>query len=308
MTSHAGLAPAVAALWACASLIAVCVLFFSLLLIRQLARGKALRRASTRSEAVRPALREALFRILAGSPDESEIRRHLENHREDVAETLLSFHGTVSGGARDRLCRLALDLGLVHEWCHDGGSRDLIRRRSAMGRLAFVCAYEPCRRAIGDLLTRSLNDSDEEIRLASARGLVLSQAATDLEDVFLMALGPNRFARAVLAEDLRRQSAALCADVVPEVLKSGQAEYVKATLEMLAAWDRAVPLDELQPLIEHADRDIRIAALRLAPLCALNQDSRAAIVRAAAASGDSESSSLAGIAAERLNIRLKEKQ
>lgn len=290
-----------AALYFIITLLGLTMMFFAALVSVQIVRGRARRREAAASAAVRPDLQQALVRFLAGSPVDDAIREHLATHRQEVIETLLSFQSTVGGGARDRLCNLALDLGLVYDWCQEGGRGELTRRRKAMARLAFVSYYEPCRRVAGEMMSRALEDPDYEIRLSAARGLAQTGIQTDVEDVLLLALGPNRFIRAVLTEELRRHAMMLSAEAVPEVLGSGQSEYVRAALEILAAWERAIPIEHLRRFLDHRDREIRVLALRLAPMAAPDPDSRAAICRSLD-DDDAEVRYLAIAAAGRLKL------
>ena len=74
-----------------------------------------------------PQIRDALVDYLSGSNDQTRIREFLRANRGDMVDALLQFHGTVGGSARDRLCDLALELALVHDWCQDAGSKDRVR-------------------------------------------------------------------------------------------------------------------------------------------------------------------------------------
>jgi hypothetical protein len=297
----AGLPVAVVALYGVICVLGMCLLFFLALLLAQMRRSVVRRKKEAASKAVRPALHEALVQFFAGSPDDSKIRKMLKTHPQDVADMLLHFQSTVSGGARDRLCHLALDLGLVHEWCKDGASQNLMKRRQGLRRLAFICHYEPCRRVAGELMTRSLEDADEEVRLAAARGLVKSGATGDVEDVFLLALGENAFTRAVLTEELRGHAMLLLNEGIPEVLNSGKKEFIGPTLGILTAWERAIPLEHLHRFLNDSDREIRMMALRLAPLCPPDDATRRAIARALT-EDDEEVHGLADAAAARLNL------
>jgi hypothetical protein len=296
-----GASVAVVALYALVCLLGICMFFFAGLLLVQIRRSQVRQQREAAGKAVRAKLHEAMVQFLTGSPDDTAIRTHLKTHPQDVAEMLLHFQSTVSGGARDRLCHLALDLGLVHEWCQDGASSDLMKRRQGLRRLAFICNYEPCRRVAGEMMTRALEDPDEEVRLSAARGLVKTGQAVDVEDVFLLALDPNRFTRAVLTEELRRHALLLLSDGIPEVLNSGQKEYVRAALEILIAWERAIPLEHLHRFLNGMDRETRMMALRLAPLCPPDEATRRAITRALE-DEDKEVRALAEAAAERLHL------
>lgn len=296
-----GAAWAVIALYALVCVLGMSLLFLAALLLAQLRRSRLRQKREAAGKAVRESLHQTLVQFLTGSPDDSAIRRQLKTHPQEVAEMLLHFQSTVSGGARDRLCHLALDLGLVHQWCQDGVSADLMKRRQGLSRLAFICNYEPCRRVAGEVMTRALEDPDGEVRLSAARGLVKTGVTVDVEDVFLLALDPNRFARAVLTEELRGHAMLLLAEGIPEVLNSGQKEYVRATLEILTAWERAIPLEHLHRLLNGIDREIRVMALRLAPLCPPDDATKRAIARAQA-DQDEEVRTLAETAAVRLNL------
>ena len=104
------------------------------------------------AEFARPAT-AALVEFLAGGTDDSlACAGIISTHPADIAASILQFQTTVGGSARDRLCALALDLGLVRRWCAESASRDVVRRRGAFANLAFAFAYEPCRRLAGDLL------------------------------------------------------------------------------------------------------------------------------------------------------------
>src|SRR5579884_3658374 len=81
-----------------------------------LVRGAGNRRARERDSELEPKIRGALINFLAGAGNHEEITRYVKESRDAVGAALLSFQPTVSGSALDRLCELALDQGLVHDW------------------------------------------------------------------------------------------------------------------------------------------------------------------------------------------------
>ena len=119
-------------LYAAVGLVGAFILFLLVLLLVAMRRAGALRARRAASAEIRPALQAALVEFLAGGTDDSVFRRHIRSHAADIAESILLFQTTVGGSARDRLCGLALDLGLVQQWCEEGRSGDVIRRRAGL--------------------------------------------------------------------------------------------------------------------------------------------------------------------------------
>ena len=263
------------------------------------ASNRRKRSLNTRSQV--PQIRDALVDYLSGSNDQTRIRDFVRTARGDVADAILEFHGAVGGSARDRLCDLALEHALVHDWCQDAHSKDRAVRRKAYSRLSFVCAYEPCRRVAGDLLLLALEDSDEEVRLAAARALVQSGTIEELGQVFRLAISQSLLTRILLAEDLRRHATELCGNTVPVVLGGDNPKQIIAALQMVVAWERALPLDNLHKLLESSNREIRLEALRLAPLVPLTPEARAAVLWLLR-SGDRDEITTAALTAGRLRL------
>ena len=266
-------------LYAAVALVGVHLVFLSMLLGVATIRAGMARARKAASAEIRPALHAALVEFLAGGKDDSIFRDSSRANRADIAESILLFQGTVGGSARDRLCGLALDLGLVQEWCEQGRSRDTVRRRAALANLAFACSYEPCRRVAAELMLDSLHDEDEEVRLSACRGVLLSESAEQIKRLFELALQPNLLTRIVLTEDLRRHALSLAAGPVKAALHSGEAKKARATLDILVAWERAIPVDDLREYLEHRERDIRVLAFRLASFVTLDFESRLALLR-----------------------------
>ena len=255
------------------------LLFLLALLGVAMFRAGRLRARRAAAAAIRPTLHGALVEFLAGGTDDSIFRRLIRTNRADIADSIMLFQGTVGGSARDRLCGLALDLGLVRQWCEEGRSRDVIRRRAALANVAFACVYAPCRRVAGELLLEALKDDDEEVRLSACRGVLLAEGEAQIKRLFELAIQPNLLTRIVLTEDLRRHALSLAAGPVRTALRSGEAKRERATLDILVAWERAIPIDDLREFLEHRDRDIRVLAFRLASFVSVNFDSRLALVR-----------------------------
>ncbi len=265
---------AVAALVGCSE--AVVLAGLDVALLRSLRRC----RREQSSAAVAPEIRALLVDFLAGADKVEQLRRFLEPDSAALSEGLLLFRGAVAGGAKERLCELALELGLVRDWCARARSSNALNRREAFARLAFVSSYEPCRRLAGELQAAAIGDPDEDTRISAARGLVQSEEAATLDSVFEFALASDPLTRAVLAGDLRRHTAELSQRVIPAALSSPDSRVVLAALEMLSAWQRAVIVPELPRLLEHPDTAVRLHALGLAPLIPLTPEARSAVLRA----------------------------
>lgn len=243
-----------------------------------LLRSLKWRKQAVISAELLPQIRVELAAYLAGSENSDVLKEFSRKSRLDVAEALMSFQGTVGGGARDRLCEFSIEQTLIHDWCDDARSKDPVTRRPAFARLAFVCAYEPCRRLAGDLLKDALEDQDTEVRFYAWRALVQSGSTKEIEDLFEAALSQSLLIRILLTEELRRFAVPLCKRAVIKALNSPDPKNVLAALEMLVAWERAVPIPDLRLLIDHSDRRIRIQALRLSPLVPLEKPDLDAIL------------------------------
>ena len=265
-------------------------------------RASRRRQYATSVQSQMPQIRDALVDYLSGSNDQTKIREFVHYYRRDVGNAILDFHGTVGGSARDRLCDLALEFSLVHDWCEDAHSKEQAVRRQAYVRLSFVCAYEPCRRVAGDLLLMALKDGDPEVRLAAARALVQSGSLEELGQVFRLAVSQSLLTRILLAEDLRRHATELCQTAVPEVLATGNPAQQVAALQIVVAWERALPLGDVHKLLESGNHEVRLEALRLAPLVPVSAENRSAILRQLR-EGDQEESTMAALAAGRLRLQ-----
>jgi hypothetical protein len=266
------------------------------------ARASGRRRRGVGTRTHTPQIRDALADYLSGSNDQTRIREFARSNRAEFVDTLLEFHGTVGGSARDRLCDLALELSLVYDWCRDAGSKDQLVRRKAYTRLSFVCAYEPCRRVAGDLLLQALKDADPEVRLPAARALVQSGTIAELGQVFRLAVSQSLLIRILLSEDLRRHATELCAQAIPQVLAGDNSTQTAAALQILVAWERALPLSDLHKLLESNNREVRLEALRLAKLVPLTPQNRSALLRFLR-EGDEEENTLAALTAARLRLQ-----
>jgi hypothetical protein len=265
-----------------------------------LGRRSRRRRDAAGAARARAEIAAAVVNFVAGSDDLQTLRGHMSRHREVVEESLLLHHASMSGDSRNRLSQLALDLGLVQGWCEAARSRSAARRRAALSRLAMVAAHEPSRRLSGEILHAALSDPDGESRLEAARTLVHSDRMKEVELVFRLALAESPMGRAVLAEELRPFSLSLCEGPVQTALGTQDARALAAALEILAAWERALPLKELAALAGHHDRRIRLLALQALPLAPLTPEGRDAILRSLR-EGDDETR----IAAAKVVGRLK---
>lgn len=250
---------------AVATSLAIYALLMLVLFGAAMVRALAWRRRARAPAARLPEIREALADYLAGGNVLPRLRSLVGNNLDGLADAIMSFQGTVAGGARDRLCGLALQLELGHQWIGGAHSRDPVRRRAAYAGMAYVSANGSCRLAIGDVLWLALNDSDPEVRLSAARGIAQSGFGAETESIFNSALSDSPLFRILLAEALRRHALPLSQAAIPAALRSSDSSRVLAALEILVSWERCIPFDDLHGLLEHPDRRIRLQVLKVAP-------------------------------------------
>jgi HEAT repeat protein len=264
-------------------------------------RGRRWQKKARLTAELLPKIRSALVDYLSGNDDLAPLRRFLTISRSDVTSAMLAFQDAVAGSARDRLCALALRLELLDEWRRAIRSRDVTERRAAYAGIAFACAYEPCRHAAGDILVDALEDPDPEVRVCAAKALARFGAPAEVELVFRMAIRGDLMTRILVSGPLRSHALELSRSAVMEALHSDNAAQIVATLEMVVAWERALPLDGLAEMMRHRAPAIRIQALRAAPLAPASRENELAVMQLLA-DPDAEVAMAAASAAGRLRI------
>ncbi len=282
--------------WMAAYAIVIFMLFAAAMI-----RASRWRKKDALSAELQPQIREAIVDYLAGNEELDRIREFHRSSPQAVSAGMLAFQNNVAGSARDRLCGLALELELVESWRGDLQSRDWMRRHTAVVALSFVSAYEPCRRAAVGVLEGALEDRDREMSITAAQSLARFEDSRTAARVFEMATRETLLGRILLAGPLRPHAQELCRTAVAAAFEAPETERVLAALEIVAAWERALPLPGLEKLLVHNDRAVRLQALRVVSLSLPTAEVETAVVKCLE-DDDAEIASAAAAAAGRLRL------
>jgi hypothetical protein len=215
---------------------------------------------AARSRRVQPEIRERLAQHAAGCGQTAALRRVASDAPRDFENCLIEALCFITGAGRERLALAAHELGIAGRWRKQAHGRGLERRRKALFRLGLVC------RGSESALRKALADGEPLIRLEAARTLVRSLSPGDLGEVFAVAMELPLLLRAIVIEDLRPHAPRLSKQAIPEALGCGDPARVRAALEVLEAWGRALGVEHVRGALGHARPEIRAAALRLLPL------------------------------------------
>lgn len=196
---------------------------------------------------------------LCGNTDLSRLRLLAAEYPDEMQEALIRYEGLVAG-QRDDVANLAIALGFVQGWWYDAQSRDVEERRAAFVSLGAFARQEPVRRMISEVAVKGFRDEDAEVRLQAARVLVATGEQLAVERVFEGALSLAPDARIALSGELAPFAAMLCQGAIPRSLAS---DNPLPALQILNAWQNALPLAGLGSLTQHEDRAIRLEAVRL---------------------------------------------
>jgi hypothetical protein len=223
--------------------------------------------------------RSAICRELAlhavGTDRLLELKRLYRKHGRDLERRLEEMLQQVAGRARERLSRLAVDLGVVARWQQQARSRKTKLRKQALARLIQLSPG-----MADSTLLMALVDPEESVRVEAARALLRSGGPHDVETVFTFAISQPRSIRLALAEDLCPHALTLCENAMPEALGSRDPERLKAALDLVESWGKALLLPQVFPLLHHRDPEVQARAFRALPLVAALRDFEPEILRA----------------------------
>jgi len=118
--------------------------------------------------------------------------------------------------------------------------------------------------------------------VGEARAFLRSGVREGAEAVLEWVVRQPPAVRAALAGDLRPHALYLRERALPAILAAGETREVKAVLELLEAWQKALPLREALPLVRHADPEIRSRAFRVLHYVAPAREAAPEVLRALA--------------------------
>ena len=225
----------------------------------------------------RPAdgIRDALAAAAAGDGRSLELARLNETRPRDVANCLAEMLPCVTGQARERLSRLAVELGIVECWQEQARSGTADIRKKAITRLADLDW------GVSDsVLMMALADDDESMRAEAGRALLRSGGRHDVEHVFGLAVSDKPPVRPELAAQLGRYALELSEFAIPNALRSEDPGRIAGALRLICGWAKALPLADLPPLLGHQRADIRALALGAVPYAMNVRSLDSGVVRA----------------------------
>lgn len=128
-------------------------------------------------------------------------------------------------------------------------------RGGALERLALLASREE--------VAAARPEEGPPASAAEARARLRSGSPSAVEEVLWWTVRQPQAVRAAVAGDLRPHALALGERAVPAILETGDAEALKALLELVEAWRKALPLPGVQAWLRHADPEVRVRALRV---------------------------------------------
>jgi hypothetical protein len=101
----------------------------------------------------------------------------------------------------------------------------------------------------------------EQTRIEAACALLASGSADAPALVFKMLPDQSLLGRILLAESLRPFATKICEKYLAEALRSAEPRRAKASIDLLRAWERWIPIETFSRLVAERDIEFRVAAL-----------------------------------------------
>jgi HEAT repeat protein len=232
------------ALVPCALLAALSVAAMIAKSIRYISRLSAVR--------VSPEIRELLADVAVGGGDRKRLRWLAEHHYKAFEVILTEFLSSFGGGIKSELSTLAIEFGFAQRWRRETLSRNFLTQKRALANLGRI-GY-----AIDSGLLRH---PLEQTRIEAACALLASGSIDAPALVFKMLPEQSLLGRIRLADSLRPFATEICEKYLIDGMRSSDVRRARASVDLLRAWERWIPIDSFAALMAEGDMSTRLAAL-----------------------------------------------
>jgi HEAT repeat protein len=212
---------------------------------------------AVRARRTKPAIREAVAAHLAGEDRTAELHGMRKRRAAQVEVCVAEALTTLRGYGRERLSKLARDLGLEEAWRARIRSRIGERRKEAVTFLGLLRDS-----SLRPIFEARLDDPDQLVRAAACRALLDLPGFDDAAGIFRYATSGPLLLRAMVAGDLGRHCPELpFGDLgIPAVQELGKG--IVPALDVVAAWQRSVMAPQVLRLTVDPRPEVRAAAIR----------------------------------------------
>ena len=208
--------------------------------------------ARVRAASISPEIRETLASVIVGEGDRGRLRWLAHHHSRPFEIIFSEFLSTFGGKINFELGILASELGLVEKWRRAIHSRNFLTQKMALANLGRIgLVSDP------SLLHHPL----EQTRIEAASALLNSGLPEAPGLVFKMLPDQSLLGRILLADSLRPFATELCERHIPNGIRLTDKRAAKASVELLRAWERWIPIPDFSRLVSERDIDLRVAAL-----------------------------------------------
>jgi len=208
--------------------------------------------ARVRAAGISPEIRDTLASVAAGDGDLERLRWLARHHPRPFEIIFTEFLASVTGQVSSELGILAVELGLAERWRQATGSRNLLVQKTALANLGRI--GQPI-----DL--RLLRHPMEQTRIEAACAALAAGAPDAPAQVYEMLPDQSLLGRIRLADSLRPFATEISERYLAEGLRSGDSRRARASVDLLRAWERWIPIASFSSLVAGRDIDLRLAAL-----------------------------------------------
>ena len=212
--------------------------------IRYVARVAAVR--------ISPEIRETLAGVVVGDGDRERLRWLAGHYPRPFEVIFTEFLSSFGGQINSELSVLAKELGLVERWRRATHSRNFLVQKTALANLG----------RIGHPIDLGfLRHPLEQTRIEAACAALASGSADAPALVFKMLPEQSLLGRILLADSLRPFAPEICARYLADGIRSPDIRRAKASVDLLRAWERWIPITGFSQLVAQRDINLRLAAL-----------------------------------------------
>lgn len=228
-----------------------CVLLIALGIVSIIA--KSIRYISRmRAARVSPEIRELLASVIVGDGDRARLRWLADHHPVAFDTIFTEFLSSFGGAAKEELRTVAIEFGLAGRWTRATRSRNFLTQKKALANLGRIGhAIDP------SLLHHPL----EQTRIEAGCAFLASGSVDAPGLVFKMLPEQSLLGRILLGDALRPFATEICEHHLSDGIRSSDARRARASLDLLRAWERWIPIDSFSRLVGEHDMDTRLAAL-----------------------------------------------